>query len=181
MKRRTLALLSAATLSAGASAQTTFKCLDAGGHAVYVDRACATYGLREIRAVEDRLNVAPPAPGAALGAPAPASRKEGEPRSDSAPAPQPQPRADDPGEIRKRAIALCQQSRASDCESDEALKQWMALETPLTDEQRQAAIAARRFRELCVKTQYTAPQCDTLQLCDQTQFTAAGCSQLLRN
>jgi len=73
-----------------------------------------------------------------------------------APAPQtqaqPQPQADDPGEIRKRAIALCQQGRGLDCESDRGLSEWIKKETPLTEEQRLDAVHLRRQRELCEKT-----------------------------
>ena len=76
----------------------------------------------------------------------------------------PQPRADDPGEIRKRAIALCKQGRGIDCESEQGLREWINKETPLTEEERQEAVSGRRLRELCDKTNGAgSDECANLQ------------------
>ena len=58
MKASMLALTLLLT-SAAASAQQTYKCQDASGRIVYVDRECAVYALREIGPVKDRIMTAP--------------------------------------------------------------------------------------------------------------------------
>ena len=56
------ALILAVTLlltATASSAQQTYKCQDASGRTVYVDRECAVYGLKEIGPVKDRMMIAP--------------------------------------------------------------------------------------------------------------------------
>lgn len=54
-----------------------------------------------------------------------------------------------PDELRQRAIERCKANRGTDCESEAGLREWIMQEQPITDEQRRAAAAARRFREQC--------------------------------
>lgn len=54
-----------------------------------------------------------------------------------------------PDELRQRAIERCKTSRGTDCESEAGLREWIMQEQPITDDQRRAAAAARRFREQC--------------------------------
>ncbi len=47
-----------------AQGQDTFKCKDANGRTVYVDRACEVYGLQSLGQVPERMTVAPASPDA---------------------------------------------------------------------------------------------------------------------
>jgi hypothetical protein len=53
--------------------------------------------------------------------------------------------------LRDRAIKRCKENRGIDCDSDRGLREWLREDTPLTDDQRQAAAAARRHREECAR------------------------------
>ena len=53
--------------------------------------------------------------------------------------------------LRDRAIKRCKDNRGTDCDSDRGLREWLREETPLTDDQRQAAAASRRHREECAR------------------------------
>ena len=53
--------------------------------------------------------------------------------------------------LRDRAIKRCKENRGTDCDSDRGLREWLREDTPLTDDQRQAAAAARRHREECAR------------------------------
>jgi hypothetical protein len=53
--------------------------------------------------------------------------------------------------LRERAIKRCKENRGTDCTSERGLREWLGEETPLTDEQQQAAAGARRHREECAK------------------------------
>jgi hypothetical protein len=53
--------------------------------------------------------------------------------------------------LRDRAIKRCKENRGTDCDSDRGLREWLREDTPLTDDQRQAAAASRRHREECAR------------------------------
>ena len=53
--------------------------------------------------------------------------------------------------LRDRAIKRCKENRGIDCESREGLREWLREEQTITDEQRTAAAAGRRHREMCAK------------------------------
>ena len=50
-------------------------------------------------------------------------------------------------EQRERGIARCRENRGVDCDTPEGQKEWVRQERPMTDEERRAAVAARRERE----------------------------------
>lgn len=50
-------------------------------------------------------------------------------------------------EQRERAIARCRGNRGVDCDSAEGLREWIEQERPITDEERQRAVARRSARE----------------------------------
>ena len=58
--------------------------------------------------------------------------------------------------LRDRAIKRCKENRGTDCTSDRGLQEWLREETPLTDEQQQAAAGARRHREECARNKKAA-------------------------
>jgi len=58
--------------------------------------------------------------------------------------------------LRDRAIKRCKENRGTDCKSDRGLQEWLREETPLTDEQQQAAAGARRHRQECAKNKKAA-------------------------
>ena len=53
--------------------------------------------------------------------------------------------------LRDRAIKRCRENRGTDCETEQGLSEWLRQEQPITDEERAAAVAARRYREKCQK------------------------------
>jgi hypothetical protein len=52
---------------------------------------------------------------------------------------------------RERALKRCKENRGINCDTAAGLREWLREETPLTDEQQQAAAGARRHREECAK------------------------------
>ena len=48
---------------------------------------------------------------------------------------------------RARGIARCRENRGVDCDTPAGQTEWIRQEHPITDEERQAAVAARRARE----------------------------------
>ena len=50
-------------------------------------------------------------------------------------------------EQRERGIARCRENRGVDCDTPAGQTEWVRQERPITDEERQAAVAARRARE----------------------------------
>ena len=149
------------------------KCQDKNGGIVYVDRPCEALGLHAIGSVKERVNVAPAppsveseketsAPSAPQVAPdckadASASCRDARPESNRSHG---VARGQDPA--RERAISRCKKNRGADCESDEGLKEWLRQDRPITDEERQAAVAERQLREQCEKSKFAGPECSDL-------------------
>lgn len=50
-------------------------------------------------------------------------------------------------QLRARALERCKANRGVDCDDPKALRQWVSEERPMTAEQQQRAVAARRARE----------------------------------
>ena len=142
-------------LAYAAHAQTSFKCQDKNGQIVYVDRACGVYGLRDVGAVKDRVTVAPARP--LVEYKESAAVPSAEPGGDGIPR---GVEVRDPA--RERAVKRCKESRGADCESNAGLDEWLRQDRPITDDERQAAVAARHLRELCAKTNGTDPACADL-------------------
>ena len=153
-----------------AQAQGLVKCEDQNGKILYVDRPCSLYGLRDAGPIKDRATVAPPQP-ATAPAEAPAATAPGAAEEPAAPRTGSKPRLS----ARERAAQRCKRSRGVDCETDAGLLPWMNEDKPLSEEDRQAAIGARRLRERCEKTQYSTPDCERLKFCDSIQNTAPEC------
>jgi len=155
-------------------AQGVVRCQDQDGKTVYVDRPCSAYGLRDVGPVKDRATFAPREPSAEpVAEPAPPVPEAAEKKS-GVPRPAAKPRLS----ARQRAIQRCKRNRGMDCDSDAGLEEWLRQDKPPTEEERQAAIGARRFRERCEKISYSTPECDLLRQCDSTQNLSPDCASL---